>query len=138
MENYSFGEKLRLMRKRQSLTQSELAEKVGLATSTVGMYEQNRREPGFENLIKFSNVLSANVDYLLGASEDPEKYFSGAELESIVSNFLNRIAKLDVLMVDGVHIFGYQKDEFLNEMRRTAENQINKINSCLSSNQKDC
>ena len=40
------------LRKDNNLTQAELAKKLGVAPSTVGMYERGQREPDFETLEK--------------------------------------------------------------------------------------
>lgn len=65
----SFGNKLRMVRKKFTLTQADLAKKVGVSTSTIGMYEQNRREPNFEILRKICDVLSTQADYFVGDQE---------------------------------------------------------------------
>lgn len=65
----SFGKKLRTIRKNVNLTQADLAKKLGLSASTIGMYEQNRREPNFEILRKICDVLSTHANYLIGDQE---------------------------------------------------------------------
>lgn len=65
----SFGKKLRMIRKNFNLTQADLAKKLGLSTSTIGMYEQNRREPNFEILRKICDVLSTHANYFIGDQE---------------------------------------------------------------------
>ena len=62
-----FGDKLRMIRKGCRLTQADLAQKVGISTSTIGMYEQNRRSPGKDMLLKIAKVFNVSVDYLLSS-----------------------------------------------------------------------
>ena len=45
-----FKDRLKQMRQSAGLTQSELAEKLGVSTSTVSMYEVGSRKPSFEIL----------------------------------------------------------------------------------------
>lgn len=57
------------LRKDNKLTQSELAAKLGVAPSTVGMYERGQREPDFETLEKIASCFGVNMNTLLGREE---------------------------------------------------------------------
>ena len=54
------------LRKDNNLTQAELGKKLGVAPSTVGMYERGQREPDFETLEKIANYFSVIMNTLLG------------------------------------------------------------------------
>ncbi|MCL2311581.1 MAG: helix-turn-helix domain-containing protein [Firmicutes bacterium] len=101
MEKKSFGKKLKELRKKKNLTQSKLAKKFNIATSTVGMYEQDRREPNFEMIIKLCRFFSVPADYFIGFSEDPEKHFMSGEIKNVIYNFTNYLSKMDNLMMNG-------------------------------------
>lgn len=60
-----FNDRLKELRIKASLKQSELGKKVGVSASTIGMYEQGRRSPDREMLIKLSNVFNVTLDYLV-------------------------------------------------------------------------
>ena len=64
-----FGEKLKALRKEQELTQDDLAEKLGISRSAVGMYEQGRREPDFEMLDLTAYVFDVSIGYMVGNKE---------------------------------------------------------------------
>ncbi len=68
-----FGDVLKKVRKEAGLTQRELAQKMKLSPSAIGLYEQNRREPEYEVLCKFADFFEADVDYLLGRSFQNKK-----------------------------------------------------------------
>lgn len=57
------------LRKENNMTQSELAQKIGITTSSVGMYETGVRQPSYEVLYKLSEVFNVTTDYLLGKSD---------------------------------------------------------------------
>lgn len=59
------GNKLKKLRENQGLLQKELADKLNISTSTIGMYEQGRREPDNETLKKISQYFNVSIDYLL-------------------------------------------------------------------------
>lgn len=64
----SFSDMLTYLRKRENLSQQELAEKTGLTRSAIGMYETGKREPDFETLEKIADFFNVNMDTLLGKS----------------------------------------------------------------------
>lgn len=51
------------------LTQVEMAEKLGISRSTIGMYETGAREPDFETLEKIADFFNVDTDYLLGRTD---------------------------------------------------------------------
>lgn len=59
------GPRIAALRQLSGMKQAELAEKLGVSTSAVGMYEQGRREPGTQLLVKLAKVFSVTTDYLL-------------------------------------------------------------------------
>ena len=59
------GERIAILRKSRSWSQAELAEKLCISSSTVGMYEQGRREPSLQGAVELSRAFGVSVDYLL-------------------------------------------------------------------------
>ena len=47
----SLGENISNLRKSRGLSQAQLAERLGIATSTLGMYETNKREPSNQTFL---------------------------------------------------------------------------------------
>lgn len=66
-----FGEKLRDLRKKNGLTQAELAEKAGISLRTVNYYESGTTYPkNREIYTTLANILDVDVNYL--RNEDDE------------------------------------------------------------------
>ncbi len=59
------GERICLLRQRQGWSQAELARRLNISPSTVGMYEQGRREPSLAGAVELSRAFGVSVDYLL-------------------------------------------------------------------------
>ncbi len=74
------GYKIRQLRKDSGLTQKELADKLSICPSTIGMYEQNRRIPDAEMLSKIAFIFGVTVDYLLGENSSYEPKANGCFL----------------------------------------------------------
>lgn len=55
----------------KGLTQKRLGEMVGLAESTISLYEKGRHEPDMQTLGKFADILETTVDDLIGRSSEP-------------------------------------------------------------------
>lgn len=77
----AFKEMLKYLRSRESLSQAELAEKLGVAKSTISMYEVGRREPDFETLEAIADLFNVDMNFLLGkdGSENDDRYYLNNE-----------------------------------------------------------
>ena len=62
------GERIRFFRKKQGLTQDDLAHKMGIKRGTLAQYESNRRNPKLETLEKISGALGVEIGRLCGFS----------------------------------------------------------------------
>lgn len=60
--------RIMLERKRQNLTQEELAEKLNISQKSISKYETGVRKPSFDTLTAMAKLFGVSVDYLLGNS----------------------------------------------------------------------
>lgn len=51
------------------MSQLQLAQKLNVSPSTIGMYEQGRRIPALDILIKMANLFGVSLDYLITGRE---------------------------------------------------------------------
>ena len=58
-----------ILRKQAHMSQLQLAEALCVSASTIGMYEQGRRSPGLDVLIRMSRVFGVSLDYLITGTE---------------------------------------------------------------------
>ena len=61
-----FSERLKELRKKNNLTQQELADKVGTNRVNVTKWETGMTEPRIESLIKLADLLEVSIDWLFG------------------------------------------------------------------------
>ena len=61
----SFGENLRLLRKKAGITQTQLGERVGVHYRTVLRWEADENEPSITMLVKIADALDCSVDELV-------------------------------------------------------------------------
>lgn len=64
---------IRALRKQRQLSMKELGQIVGVAESTISLYENEKREPDLATLSRIADYFNVTVDYLLGRSTDPER-----------------------------------------------------------------
>lgn len=62
-------DRLKYVRKLNNVSQSEVANAVGITKSAYSNYEQGTREPSLFILVKLCNYFSVSADYLLGLKE---------------------------------------------------------------------
>lgn len=64
-----FQNVLKSLRKSKGLTQDELAKRLKISRSTIGMYENGSREPDFETIELIADFFNVDIDYLLGRTD---------------------------------------------------------------------
>lgn len=69
-----FGKRIVELRKRQGLTQAELARSLGISRSALSLYEIEKREPDIETLSKLSSLFKVSVGYILGNEHEVIDY----------------------------------------------------------------
>ena len=57
------------LRRNAGMSQLQLAEKLNVSPSAVGMYEQGRRTPSIDILILIAKIFSVSLDYLILGAE---------------------------------------------------------------------
>lgn len=62
----NFQNVFKQLRISSGLTQQEVANKLGISRSTIGMYETGAREPDYATLETIADFFNVDIDYLLG------------------------------------------------------------------------
>lgn len=64
-----FANVFKELRIKSGLTQQEIADKLKISRSSIGMYENGEREPSFELLEMIADYFNVDMNYLLGKKE---------------------------------------------------------------------
>ncbi len=72
-----FANVLKGLRIKSGLTQQEMADKLNISRSSIGMYENGEREPSFELLEIIADYFNVDMNYLLGKKESSENIPQG-------------------------------------------------------------
>ena len=80
------GARIAALRRKRGLSQTQLAQAVGVSPSAIGMYEQGRREPSAEILVALSRIFGVTVDYLLTGQPAGNAQTVELAMESVLSD----------------------------------------------------
>lgn len=113
-----FKNTLRTLRTSQGLTQEELAKRLKISRSTIGMYEKGAREPDFETLELIADFFNVDINYLLGRSNKTTYIPSSTSRKSTVINVYGRVAAgIPLEMIEDI----IDTEEIPEEMAKTGE-----------------
>ena len=65
-----YGARLKSLRKRENITQNDLAAKLNVTKGTVSTWETDNRKPSFDKLVEICTLFDVSLDYLLARSDD--------------------------------------------------------------------
>ena len=110
-----FGENLRELRSSAGLTQKELANKLEISPSAVGMYEHGRRKPDYEMLIKVGRLFSVSIDSLVGNTDVSN------EATDIIKEMQSRILNVNNITLNGVLMSKEEREQLLSAIEIAAK-----------------
>lgn len=84
------GPRIAALRRERGMSQAELASRIRVSPSALGMYEQGRREPSAEVLVALARSLDVTTDFLLTG-----RVVSCAEADALSSLILSRVTTAD-------------------------------------------
>ncbi len=62
----SLGKRILELRKKQNISQEQLAKKLGTKGPAIGRYERDVAKPSIDTAIKMASILGVSLDYLVG------------------------------------------------------------------------
>ena len=77
------GARISALRREAGLSQAQLAQRLGISPSAMGMYEQGRREPSMETVVAMADFFGVSTDYLLTGKAAAQEQ---QELETMLIN----------------------------------------------------
>ena len=99
MKKKDFGKRLAQLRKERGMTQDDLAASLRVSRSTIGMYEQGRREPDFEFLDALADFFDVSMAYFVSDSDDPGKYPRHDIWEEDQKDQIRRLSPFEVRLI---------------------------------------
>lgn len=99
------GMRIALLRRSAGMSQQELAQKLKISASAVGMYEQGRREPSVQLLSDMATLFGVSIDFLVtGKAANPR------EQQEVNDMLLQRVNLMDS-QLDGRRVRPFSREE---------------------------
>ena len=95
MQEINFANTFKYLREQYHLTQQQLADKIRVSRSTIGMYENGEREPNFETLELIADTFNVDMNYLLGKNYRNELLMSEKNFNDIFAKRLRYYLKIN-------------------------------------------
>ena len=128
IELHNLALNIKEFRKKNKLSQAELAEKLGVARTTIGYYERAEVEPNIYTLIQFSKLMNRSIDSLLGLNHSTENTndLNNSDLSKKIF-ILNKLIEKNNQSFKELESSKLRTERMFNELKRTrnrAENDI--------------
>lgn len=115
-----FCENLKFLRQSQGITQAQLADSLGVSPSTIGMYEQGRREPEAAMLKKIALIFRTTVDNLLGSPSTVNIKSNDKDVSDIIDDITVILKSQKGLMFKGKPICKKDREKIANAIKIAA------------------
>lgn len=73
----NMGKRIKALRIEKHITQTEMAQRIGVSKAMISSYELEQRSPSYEVLIKIATFFNVTTDYLLGVERIPTIKYDG-------------------------------------------------------------
>lgn len=98
----TFSDNIKLLRKEKGVSQSAVADYLGITKQAYSLYENEKREPDFNTLLKLAEFFGTDTDYLLQGNDTAPvsdtrlkfALFGDTEIDDDVLDDVKRLAKL--------------------------------------------
>ena len=87
----SFSHTLKELREARGFSQRQLADKIGVSPSMIGLYETGERMPSFETLLRIRRLFGVSADFLLG---EEDSGFQSADLTGLTPDQIKAVSEI--------------------------------------------
>ncbi len=91
----NFSEKLKELRKHKGVTQTQMARELGVALSSIAMWESTTRKPPVETMIKLSKYFGVSVDEMLGLDNEHIDIVSLPVIAKVKAGYGSEMIEID-------------------------------------------
>lgn len=96
------GERIRYLRIKNNLTSKELSKALEISESSISLYENGKRKPSIELLIKFSSYFNVSTDFLLGVEDSINSCKeSGTDFSKVLQNAISLLNTQNYIIFEG-------------------------------------
>lgn len=116
----AIGDKIKKLRFEKGYDQQDICDFLNIEQSTLSNYENNRRTPKLEMIVKMADFFEVTTDYLLDREIELTKK-DKIEIDEYLNQFENELLSQTGLMFDGEPMTQESKEKLIAAMRIGAE-----------------
>lgn len=119
------GEKIRYLRIKNNLTSKELSKALNVSEAAISLYENNKRNPSVEQIIKIADYFKVSTDFLLGVSDKLQTnnhYESITDFSTVIENIITLLNKQNYIIFDGKDVDDKATSAFKTNLNCLLEN----------------
>lgn len=119
------GEKIRYLRLKNNLTSKELSKALNISESSISLYENGKRKPSIELIIKVADYFNVTTDFLLGMSDNSltnAEKDSKADFSEVLENIITLLNNQNYIIFDGKDVDDKTIIIFKNNLNFVLEN----------------
>lgn len=105
---------LKILRKKQNLTQQQVADAIGIGMQAYAYYEKEERDPSPDTLCKLADFFNVSLDELLGRTSEPGIFDDARLPKTRVQELFDQLSIIDQGRILGkmeLMIEEYSKDQ---------------------------
>lgn len=91
----NYKNRISALRNSRHLTQDDMSAMLGISRAALSHYEQGRREPDYDTLIKIADFFKVSLDYIMGRTDDPH-----ISLRPEIRDFMDHLELSDEQILD--------------------------------------
>ncbi len=118
------SERIRYLRLKNNLTAKDLSIILGTSESAISLYENGKRKPSIELILKMADYFSVSTDFILGATEniaDSEKVID-IDFSDVLENLIVYINNQNTIRFDGQKLDNDLKEIFMKNVTNMLDN----------------
>lgn len=119
------GARLELLRKKSGWSQSEVARRMSLSSSTVCKHEYGNREPNLDTLKRYAELYNVSLEYLLGLIDNQDVTISMIASLNQMQTTNDQLCDKDIADIKRfLRVFRFVLMEYLFGIARNSENLL--------------
>ena len=118
------SERIRYLRLKNNLTAKDLSIILGTSESAISLYENGKRKPSIELILKMADYFNVSTDFILGATEnmaDSEKIID-IDFSDVLENLIVYINNQNTIRFDGQKLDNDLKEIFMKNVTNMLDN----------------
>ncbi len=119
------GEKIRYLRLKNNLTSRELSKALNISESSISLYENGKRKPSIELIIKIADYFNVTTDFLLGVSDNSltnPKNNLNTDFSEVLENIITSLNTQNYIIFNGKDVDDKTIIIFKNNLNFVLEN----------------